>query len=826
MIPDFEWITEIDGSIRKYVRIKDPDNPNFGSFISTDNYRKRLKNPDTISHDHVIILSLEEVEQNIQAKTNIKAKTNTKGISVTQDSKIVINNPNSDLHVKTTIKTKTEIQPMSNAEQKPKVQSSIKNKSKSNDHPNSHNNSDAIVNNQVPVPAPIQVPVPVPAPILAPDHVPNFIIVRDFNAWQNDLIDQFGDRMPDSQLRLFHCHPDSFDHFFEDNHPDIFGLRFDHLFQLPVSDSNSHSWFDLKETLYRQPEPIVQFIGIDPQSWTKRIEYLESFEPTPFIKCNPSQLKNKAEIIKTNPRIILPTKTQKRILHVFFEAHRLMYNETVNFINGNKYFNGPDKGNYITDFKKLRDEYLKDKKEEISKKLEFELKPEEIDFTEFKKEVERKPDELLTEKQLARRKRNDAKTVEKNLTMNRVVTIPGRILDQAINKACAAFKSAITNLEKGHIKTFRIRSIKQSKKNKVFHLETNNFNKDGFFPTILGHMALKPLKHVNNVENKVENKVEDKVEEKNQDKVEDKVEGKIEDKVDDKVKKKRKFRVKNNDKPKIFYKDCEVYGDATIHYNFAKDRFTILFPETIKTSNDRNLNQDDKYIGLDAGIRTYLTGVSNDRIVEIGTNMSEMIKTDLTKLDEIKARPEIPDRIKKKYEKRINGKIERRIDDLHWKTIHYLITNFDHIMIGNLSTKSIVKRNEVIDNENAPNENKKKELSKMMKRIAMKMSFYKFIQRLKYKCQRHKINFQLINEYLTSKLCSSCGHYNDVGSAKIYECETCGLVIDRDVNAAKNIAMRGFYSEKEKPTKKVEKREKKKRENKKTKKKKKREKEK
>ncbi len=70
------------------------------------------------------------------------------------------------------------------------------------------------------------------------------------------------------------------------------------------------------------------------------------------------------------------------------------------------------------------------------------------------------------------------------------------------------------------------------------------------------------------------------------------------------------------------------------------------------------------------------------------------------------------------------------------------------------------------------------------------------MQRLKYECQRHKINFQLINEYLTSKLCSRCGHYKDVGSAKIYECESCGLVIDRDVNAAKNIAMMDYIQKK------------------------------
>ncbi len=207
-------------------------------------------------------------------------------------------------------------------------------------------------------------------------------------------------------------------------------------------------------------------------------------------------------------------------------------------------------------------------------------------------------------------------------------------------------------------------------------------------------------------------------------------------------------------------------------------------------------------------MRTYLTGMSNDRTIEIGTNLSKMIQDDLTKLDEIKARAEIPYKIMKKYEKRINGRIERRIDDLHWKTINYLITNFDHIILGNLSTKGIVKRN----NENGENlaiEDQKKELNKMMKRVAMKMSFYKFKERLKYKCQRHKINLQLINEYLTSKLCSRCGEYNDVGSSKIYKCTSCKLCIDRDVNAAKNIALRGFYSKEEIPTKIVEKKERK-----------------
>ena len=48
------------------------------------------------------------------------------------------------------------------------------------------------------------------------------------------------------------------------------------------------------------------------------------------------------------------------------------------------------------------------------------------------------------------------------------------------------------------------------------------------------------------------------------------------------------------------------------------------------------------------------------------------------------------------------------------------------------------------------------------------------------------------NEAYTSKLCSRCGKYNDCGDSKIYHCEGCGIVVDRDVNAGKSIGMRGM----------------------------------
>ncbi len=806
--PDKKWVTQKNGSLRKYVRIKDLCNPHFDSFVPTNCYRREIFNDDNIP------ISIDNSDI-----SDISVINDTKvTLSVSKLSKIISKSLSLDIKIK------------------------------SDDFNNLH-----VSQNSIPH-------VPVFMPALPPNGCPpnqskpksiipelGSKVVKDFNVWQKNLIAQFGPSLPDTQLRLKYYHDYNGKKY---THSDFYDHFFNHLHVLPVTISNTNSWFDLKETLFRCPDNVCPHLGITPQSWICYMQYLDSFKPTPFIKCNPSQIKNKSEVIKTNLKVILPTNTQKRILFVLFEAHRLMYNETVNFINKNKYFDGPDKGKYITDFVKLRDVYLKDKKKEILNKLKFEIKPEQIDFTEFKKDgKEKKPDELLTAKQIAQRKCDDKrcdKKLKENILKNRIITIPGRILDQAINKACASFKSAITNMEEGNTKLFRIRSIKKSKENKVFHLESNNFNKDGFFATILGHMNIKDapnefdkifnnikiindkivddfkiindkivddIKFINDKIVKNIKFINDKIDDDNKfindDKVQEKAQVLSQNKIKDKIpNKKRKFRVKNHNKPKIYFKKHEVTGDPTVRYDAGKDRFTILFPETIKSTNERSKKQIDKYISLDAGLRTYLTGMSNDRTVEIGTNLSKMIQDDLTILDNINARPEIPKKIKKKYETRINGRIERRIDELHWKTINYLTTNFDHIILGNLSTKCIVKRNEK-KSENIETEDvKKKQLSKMMKRVAMKMSFYKFKERLKYKCQRHKINLQLINEYLTSKLCSRCGEYNDVGSSKIYNCTSCDLCIDRDVNAAKNIALRGFYSEEEIPTKIVEKKEK------------------
>ena len=79
---------------------------------------------------------------------------------------------------------------------------------------------------------------------------------------------------------------------------------------------------------------------------------------------------------------------------------------------------------------------------------------------------------------------------------------------------------------------------------------------------------------------------------------------------------------------------------------------------------------------------------------------------------------------------------------------------------------------------------------KLAKAIA-DMGFYEFRRQLGYKCQRYGSALVVADcWYPSSKLCSSCGTKKDTLSLseRIYNCEHCGHTIDRDLNAAINLA--------------------------------------
>ncbi len=68
------------------------------------------------------------------------------------------------------------------------------------------------------------------------------------------------------------------------------------------------------------------------------------------------------------------------------------------------------------------------------------------------------------------------------------------------------------------------------------------------------------------------------------------------------------------------------------------------------------------------------------------------------------------------------------------------------------------------------------------------MSFYKFLQRLEFKSKINKNELYITNECYTSITCSSYGYLKrDLGGSKVFNCNECKNIIDRDVNSCRNI---------------------------------------
>ena len=71
------------------------------------------------------------------------------------------------------------------------------------------------------------------------------------------------------------------------------------------------------------------------------------------------------------------------------------------------------------------------------------------------------------------------------------------------------------------------------------------------------------------------------------------------------------------------------------------------------------------------------------------------------------------------------------------------------------------------------------------------LSFYKFKTKLQSLCEKRGNILYIVDESYTSKTCGRCGNLNNkLGGNKIYKCTNCNLVIDRDINGARNILLK------------------------------------
>jgi IS605 OrfB family transposase len=213
-------------------------------------------------------------------------------------------------------------------------------------------------------------------------------------------------------------------------------------------------------------------------------------------------------------------------------------------------------------------------------------------------------------------------------------------------------------------------------------------------------------------------------------------------------------------------------------YEKSTDRYFIHCPVDINwfpKEDRRNESQTtksskgDRLISLDPGIRKFLTGYDPDgNFILFGEGACHTLLEHLCEID----------KLKRKGKDRKWLRIKNLLEELHWKISDFLTSNYDHILLPNFRTSQMVS--------------KKNHLSKKTRRLMNMFSFYKFKEKMMFKCLERGKNLYIVDESYTSKTCGQCGTLNDIGSKEIYTCSKCKFVCDRDVNGARNILIKNL----------------------------------
>jgi transposase len=218
-----------------------------------------------------------------------------------------------------------------------------------------------------------------------------------------------------------------------------------------------------------------------------------------------------------------------------------------------------------------------------------------------------------------------------------------------------------------------------------------------------------------------------------------------------------------------------ITKNSILQYDSFKKSFIIITPK--EKNNDFQLEQYRK-CGIDIGVRTFLTTYSKNASYEIGPNTNQIIDRINKRLDNIKQSKDLKRISNKKYIKlnyKYSDKLSNLIKDMHNKAANFLLSNYKTIIIGKISTKKMIS-------------NLTGNLHDIVKRRLMALSHYRFRMKLHSMANKFNATIKETNEYLTSKCCSNCKNIkDDLGSAKIYTCTKCNLILDRDINASINI---------------------------------------
>jgi putative transposase len=243
-----------------------------------------------------------------------------------------------------------------------------------------------------------------------------------------------------------------------------------------------------------------------------------------------------------------------------------------------------------------------------------------------------------------------------------------------------------------------------------------------------------------------------------------------------KIKSKYWFTTRDRKRKHISFSDLDTQQRGIeIIYEKETDRYFLHYPvdrdwfpddDRRNDSQAKFIHQEDRIISLDPGVRKFLVGYDpRGESVFIGEGASLELTKLLLQLD------------KEKYSYLLWKKVKNLVQELHWKTISFLIKNYDTIILPDFRVSQMIR---------------KRKLNRMTKRLMCMFSFHSFKEKLKYKCDMYKKKLIIVDESFTSCTCGRCGSINKMKGNETYKCSSCKLVLDRDVLGSRNILIKNM----------------------------------
>lgn len=189
------------------------------------------------------------------------------------------------------------------------------------------------------------------------------------------------------------------------------------------------------------------------------------------------------------------------------------------------------------------------------------------------------------------------------------------------------------------------------------------------------------------------------------------------------------------------------------------------------------LPKTDKVTGIDLGLNSFVC-------LDDGTKFHHP-KPYKTSLEKLKYKQRLLEQKKHGSNNRkraalsiakCHEKIKNQRSDFQHKLSNKLIRDNDVIIIEDLNIKGMIE---------------KKDYSVSRLNIA-DAGWSEFASKLVYKAEKADRRLIKVDPRNTSKMCSTCGHVRDITlQDREFNCQACGLTIERDINAAMNIKRLG-----------------------------------